>query len=105
MPVIFGHPASRPDANQGLALKHHWSSPDVCRSFCGNCGATVFYWSGQRPDEVHLAVGLLRAEEGSMARKWLEWEWGKCSFMEECVDGEVGAAWLSSKKVMENTAG
>jgi hypothetical protein len=25
--------------------------------------------------------------------------------MEECVDGEVGAAWLSSKKVMENTAG
>jgi hypothetical protein len=105
MPVIFGHPASRPEANQGLALKHHWSSPDVCRSFCGNCGATVFYWSGQRPDEVDLAVGVLRAEDGSMARKWLEWEWGRCSFMEECIDGEVGAAWLSSKKVMENIAG
>lgn len=75
LPVIFGHPVSSPEVKPGLALKHYWSSPDVCRSFCGKCGATISYWCGKRPDEVDIAVGILRAQEGSMARKWLEWEW------------------------------
>ncbi|KIX08580.1 uncharacterized protein Z518_03236 [Rhinocladiella mackenziei CBS 650.93] len=95
-PVVFGKPASSADANPGLSLTYHWSSPDVCRSFCGNCGATVFYWCGQRPDELDLATGILRAEEGSMARRWLEWVWGRCSFTEESVDQEMCEAWLGS---------
>ncbi|KIN00020.1 hypothetical protein OIDMADRAFT_104734 [Oidiodendron maius Zn] len=73
VPVVVGHSASSPDANSGLTLKHYWSSPERCWSFCGKCGATIFYWS---PDHLDVAVGILRAEEGSMARRWLEWEWG-----------------------------
>jgi hypothetical protein len=54
----------------------------------------VFYWNNQRPDEVGVAVGVLRAEEGSMAREWLEWEVGRCSFVGECVDQEVCGTWV-----------
>jgi hypothetical protein len=104
-PVIFGYRASTPGANPGLVLKHHWSSPDVCRSFCRTCGATVFYWSGQRPDELDLAVGVLRAEEGSLARRWLEWEWGRCSSIEESIDEETCEAWLSCAGVMKEIGG
>src|ERR1700733_4091679 len=94
VPVIFGHATSSPNANPGLTLKHHWSSPDVCRSFCSKCGATVFYWCSQRPDELDLAVGVLRSEEGSMVRRWLEWVWGRCSSVEESIDEEICKAWL-----------
>jgi hypothetical protein len=84
-----------------LTLKHHWSSPDTCRSFCGKCGATISYWCNKRPDGLDLAVGILRGEEGSMARRWLQWERGQCSFHEECIDRELCDAWLGSKSVME----
>ena len=105
-PLTFGFPASsQPDANPGLALKHHWSSPDTCWSFCGTCGASVTYWCGRRPDELDVAVGVLRSEDGSMARSWLEWDWGRCSFAEECVDGETFGAWLGSREVMERIGG
>jgi hypothetical protein len=105
VPVMIGYPTSNPDANHGLALKHNWSSPDVCRSFCGKCGATVFYWCGQQPNELSVAVGVLRSEEGSMARRWLEWEWGRCSAAEECIDEEVCKAWLGSAELMNKIGG
>lgn len=104
VPVAFGSAASSPDANQGLTLKHHWSSDDTCRSFCGNCGATVSYWCSQRPEELDLAVGIVRAEEGSMARTWLEWIWGECSFTEECIDKELCDAWTGCAETMKNLA-
>ncbi|KAH7416837.1 hypothetical protein BKA64DRAFT_656344 [Cadophora sp. MPI-SDFR-AT-0126] len=99
-PVTFGHGTSDPISNPGLSLKHNWSSPDTCRSFCGVCGATVSYWCAKRPLELDLATGLFRAEEGSMARNWLEWDWGRCSFEEECVDREMLEAWKGCANVM-----
>ena len=30
----------------------------VTRSFCGRCGSPVAYESGDRPDEIHLQLGL-----------------------------------------------
>jgi len=104
-PLQFGHAASEPNANPGLTLKYHWSSPDTCRSFCGKCGASVSYWCAKQPDGLDVAVGILRAEEGSMARRWLQWKWGACSFQEECVDRELCDAWLGSKEVMEKIGG
>lgn len=98
VPVVVGHSASSPDANPGLSLKHYWSSPERCWSFCGKCGATIFYWS---PDHLDVAVGILRAEEGSVARRWLDWEWGECGFEEECVDREVCEAWGRSAEAMK----
>ncbi|KAE8452524.1 hypothetical protein EG329_000427 [Mollisiaceae sp. DMI_Dod_QoI] len=96
LPVTFGRLACSPEANPGQTLKHHWSSPDVCRSFCGKCGASVSYWCEKRPDELDFAVGILRSEEGSMARGWLEWVWGKCSSDEESIDREISEAWMGS---------
>lgn len=54
------------------------SSPGVLRSFCGTCGATVFYSTDERylsedKHVVDLATGILRAPEGSMATEWLTW--------------------------------
>lgn len=105
VPVVLGKPAASPNTNPGLGLKHHWSSPDVCRSFCGTCGATVFYWNIQRPDELDLAVGILRAEEGSMARRWLDWEWGRCSFAEESINQELYQAWQGCTELMKKIGG
>ncbi|PVH81202.1 hypothetical protein DL98DRAFT_458406 [Cadophora sp. DSE1049] len=100
-PVTFGHGTSDPESNPGLSMKHNWSSPDTCRSFCGVCGATVSYWCAKRPLELDLATGLFRAEEGSLARNWLEWDWGRCSFEEECVDKEMLEAWRGCAEVMK----
>ncbi|CZR58068.1 uncharacterized protein PAC_07958 [Phialocephala subalpina] len=101
--VTFGRLATEPGANTGLTLKHRWSSPDTVRSFCGKCGATISYWCEKRPDELDLAVGILRAEEGSMARRWLEWKWGQCSSTEESIDREICDSWVGSTEVMETT--
>jgi len=53
---------------------------------------------------VGIAVGILRAEEGVLARRWLDWEWGRCSFHEDCVDGEIAEAWLKCGEVMTEVA-
>lgn len=51
-PLAYAHAATTPEGravNRGLeALKHYWSSDDACRSFCGRCGSTVFYWNEKR---------------------------------------------------------
>lgn len=104
-PLVVGHATSDPNVNPGLTLKHHWSSPEVCWSFCSTCGATMFYWCGRRPDELDIAVGILRSEDGSMARSWLGWEWGRCYYAEQCIDGETYEAWLTSPGVMQRIGG
>ncbi|GAM41722.1 hypothetical protein TCE0_042f15054 [Talaromyces pinophilus] len=91
--ITFGFEASNPDANPGLSLKHYWSSHDTCRSFCGKCGAAISYWCAQRPDELDITVGILRSDDGSLARKWLGWTWGECSFSEGSTDMELYEAW------------
>ena len=58
--------------------KIYKSSQGVLRSFCGTCGATVFYSCDDRrkPDgrqAVDIATGILRAPEGPMAQNWLTW--------------------------------
>ena len=68
------------------SLKHFKSSPGVYREFCGGCGATVFWHCDERPDLIDVSVGLLRAEDGSRAAKWLEWWTERVSFKEDAVD-------------------
>lgn len=104
-PVTFGCHASDRESNPGLTLKHHWSSPDVCRSFCSKCGASVSYWCEQRPDELDLASGLFRDEQGIMSQRWLEWVWGKCSSTEESIDKEICDAWVRSGEVIKELEG
>ncbi|ETN44850.1 uncharacterized protein HMPREF1541_09725 [Cyphellophora europaea CBS 101466] len=87
-PVVFGRAAKEPGANKGLKLKHYLSTEDVQRSFCGGCGATVFYTFLGESDNgvVDVSAGILRADSGSLAREWVEWRDGYMSHEEECVD-------------------
>lgn len=69
------------------------SSEGVLRSFCGVCGATVFFSCDERrPSDddqmLDLAVGILRAPEGPLATNWLTWRTGR-------------VAWLDSGKKFE----
>lgn len=87
-PVLFGTEAEQEHANKGLNLKHYESSDGVWRSFCGGCGASVFYYTNDqsRSDVVDVAVGLLRARSGSLARDWVRWADGEVSHAGECTD-------------------
>lgn len=102
-PLAFAHDALTPAgqaANTGLeALKHYWSSENGCRSFCAVCGSTVFYWMESRREIVNVAAGILRATEGGLARRWLWWQPGVCSWKEEAADREVLDAYLRAGDV------
>ena len=73
-------------------LTSYASSPGVVREFCGGCGATVFWHDGIRPGVIDVSVGLLRAEEGARAERWLRWWTGRVSFEEETETGREGGA-------------
>jgi hypothetical protein len=80
IPLEMCEPKIKPDLAIGTN-KTFVSSPGTLRSFCGICGATVFF-SGddRRPTDrqniVNVAVGILRAPEGVKAEKWLTWRTG-----------------------------
>lgn len=67
--------------NKDLAIgtsKAYESSLGTLRSFCGTCGATIFFSCDERcPSEekqvVDIATGILRAPEGANATDWLTW--------------------------------
>lgn len=85
-------------ANEGLdALRHYWSSEDGCRSFCSVCGASVFYTYEHRQEIVNVAAGILRAEEGALARRWLSWQWGRTPWWKEgTTQRDVMEAWQAT---------
>ena len=81
IPLDLCEPKIRSDLRTGTS-KTFQSSPNVLRSFCGTCGATVFFsYDERRPNEreniVDLAVGILRAPEGVKAENWLTWRTGR----------------------------
>ncbi|UNI23445.1 hypothetical protein JDV02_009262 [Purpureocillium takamizusanense] len=58
--------------------KTYSTSEGVLRSFCGTCGATVFFTcADRRPNDaqtvVDIATGIIRAPEGVMAENWFTW--------------------------------
>ena len=66
-------------------MKSYRSSEDVTRHHCGVCGATVFFFSEERPTLLDVAVGLLDAPEGSRAESWLEFRVQRLSFREDAI--------------------
>ena len=100
-PVAHREAANTPEgraANKGLNLTHYLSSPEkgAYRAFCGTCGASVLYDFDDRPNITNIAAGLIRAEEGVMARRWVSWEWGGTSYAESYVDREIRDAWMAT---------
>jgi hypothetical protein len=93
--VIFG-PETRNAAQFGK-LKHYQSSDTVLRSFCGECGATMFYQSFERPYVIDVSIGVLRSKFGNaMVGEWLEWDRNIVSKKDEALDGDLVEAWLTT---------
>ncbi|KAI5239098.1 hypothetical protein E4T42_08780 [Aureobasidium subglaciale] len=67
-------------------LKSYRSSDVATRYFCSDCGAMVFWNGDERPGLVDVAVGLLDAEEGSLAQDWLEWATNRVSYKCDGLD-------------------
>lgn len=85
-------------ANEGLKLTHYKRNAgeyDAYRAFCSTCGASVFYNFSDRLGITNIGAGLVKAEEGVMARRWISWEWGHLSYKDSCVDREIGDAWMA----------
>lgn len=70
--------------------KKYSSSEGVVRTFCGTCGATVFYSCVQRPEIVDIATGILRAPEGVMAENWALWRAGRPAWSEDGLAYDTG---------------
>ncbi|MDH3219173.1 MAG: GFA family protein [Gammaproteobacteria bacterium] len=61
------------------AMPNRYTTADgVTRSFCGQCGSPVAYENAQRPDEIHLQLGLFDQPERLPPQNH--------SFLEEKVD-------------------
>ena len=67
-------------------LKHFRFSNHAKRSFCGTCGATVFFDGDDRPTLIDVAVGLLNAPEGARAGSLLDWTTHRLSYREDAID-------------------
>lgn len=75
--VPVDHISPRPPGDLIIgSAKGYKSSEGVLRTFCGTCGATVFYSCADRPGIVDVAVGILRAE-GVMVENWALWRAGR----------------------------
>lgn len=85
-PVPAGEPFRAQNRRGSNTLKSYHSSAGITRSFCGCCGATVFYHTDKRPHIVDVAVGLLDAESGARAAEWLEWRSERVSFEEDAAN-------------------
>lgn len=66
-------------------LKFDFSSPGTRRSFCGKCGASIFFERATRPQCVNIAVGILRAGSGALAREWIGFDWKEVYWKEHTV--------------------
>lgn len=98
IPLDRCEPKIKPDLLIGTS-KTFRSSADVLRSFCGRCGATVFYSCDERrPNDrenvVDVAIGILRAPEGVKAENWLIWRTGRIAHYESGLryDGALAAS-------------
>jgi hypothetical protein len=82
---LHGDGEKKPESNLVFgSVKTYESSPGIKRSFCGSCGATLFFQrTGERT--VWVAVGLLDAVEGARAESWLDWNFNDLQFQDDAM--------------------
>jgi hypothetical protein len=66
-------PTGGPYRFDSPTLKTFKSSEGATRCFCGDCGASIFFWCDRSPEVVDVAVGILSAPSGARAEDWLAW--------------------------------
>ncbi|KAF7593755.1 hypothetical protein BBP40_010931 [Aspergillus hancockii] len=70
--------------------KSYSSSEDVVRTFCGTCGAVVFYSCADRPGVVDIAGGLLRDPKSVLAEDWVVWRTGRIAHVNDGMRFDEG---------------
>lgn len=88
--ISLSSDGSIPFSREFGTLTKFRSSDAATRSFCGTCGATVFWDGDVRPGLIDVAAGLLDAEEGARAETWLEWRTERVSYREDAEGRAVG---------------
>lgn len=83
--ISLASDGSVPFSHDFGTLKKYRSSNEASRYFCGQCGATVFYIRDERHGIANVAVGLLDADEGSLAQSWLWWRTDALDFKEDGI--------------------
>lgn len=78
------------------SLQKYSSSPEVHRYFCEKCGAAIFV-AKDNQSWIDIAAGLLRAEEGVRAERWLNWK--EVGFPDEATDQSLVTTLLQGFKV------
>jgi hypothetical protein len=79
-------------------LKCYYSAEDTRRSFCGICGACIFFERESRPQCVNVAIGILRARSSVLAQDWVEWERDFVWSAEEAHDKQLVEAYVKGWK-------
>lgn len=77
------------------AMKSYRSSDGVTRTFCGRCGANVFWDGGEektRHELIDVAAGLLDADSGARAEELLSWWTDRVSFEEFAMNKGLARA-------------
>lgn len=91
----FPEYGERRDNRYWGTIKSYRSSKGVTRTFCGQCGANVFWDGGKeqgREGLVDVAVGLLAAPSGARAEELLSWWTDRVSFEEDAVNKSLARA-------------
>ncbi|KAL2864005.1 GFA family protein [Aspergillus lucknowensis] len=70
--------------------KRYESSPGVVRTFCGRCGATVFFTEKRRGRIVDIATGILRGKEGFMLADWARWRTARLGYPDDGIKYDRG---------------
>lgn len=106
--VPVSHLSPTPSSNLIIgSSKAYRSTAEVLRTFCGRCGATVFYNCDERPGIVDIATGILRDPEGVMVENWVLWRAGRVSWAENGLRYHAGftAALMEGMKEWGNKRG
>ncbi|RMZ37673.1 hypothetical protein AFCA_001991 [Aspergillus flavus] len=89
VPVSHISPSPPEDLLIGSS-KRYSSSDGVVRTFCGTCGAVVFYSCSDRPEIVDVAVGILRDPRSLLAESWVVWRTGCIAYLEDGLRYDKG---------------
>lgn len=77
------------NGNSHEALTRFKSSDNAYREFCSTCGASIFYATMKRPGLLDIALGVVRAEDGVLAKSFVELNTERIDHIDDALDQEL----------------
>lgn len=102
--IIWGDGAVY-DGSPHQAITTYRSSDHASWDFCSKCGAAVFYRSSKRPERADVAMGIIRAEDGALARSLVRWDTEKTPHFEEAMEKTLLEITKSNLSKLDNHSG